>query len=553
MNRSLRLIFILLLAVPALFSQDSAQLSPATAVVPKAYVLVGWSELGMHCIDGKDYSVFSVLPPYNTIHAQLWKRGDPPALITSGVTITYTAIPDLNGSINTSSAGKTNFWKYSKPLFQAAPAPEMGLAGYPTQSLTPAALKYNASIGFWEAVGIPTIPYDDAGKLNPYLMVRLTAKNTSGTILATVDIVVPVSDEMSCKNCHASGADAAAKPNNGWVNNADLAKDTKLNILRKHDDRLPIAQYLPALKTAGWNYQSTLYATATSGTPVLCAACHSDNALSLPGVSGVKSLSQDMHTLHGPVINPANSFTLNQSSSDMGSCYLCHPGPSTQCKRGAMNPRHCTECHGTVSRVGVARNAWLIEPSCQMCHHTSLRLTSTFDATGKWMQPTDQTFATNANAPIAGSNLYRFSKGHGGVFCSGCHNSPHAEFPTVQPNDNVYSKELQGHQGKITECWVCHVKVAVTANKGPHGLHTIGQSWVNAHGDYADANGTASCGYCHGSSLLGTYLSKTSVPRTFAIENGSKWFAAGHQVSCGDCHSTPTGNATPRKVEALNR
>jgi hypothetical protein len=32
------------------------------AIPRSAYALVAWGELGMHCIDGKDYSVFSVLP-----------------------------------------------------------------------------------------------------------------------------------------------------------------------------------------------------------------------------------------------------------------------------------------------------------------------------------------------------------------------------------------------------------------------------------------------------------------------------------------------------------
>ena len=32
--------------------------------------LLGWNNLGMHCMDS-DYSVFSILPPYNTIEAQL--------------------------------------------------------------------------------------------------------------------------------------------------------------------------------------------------------------------------------------------------------------------------------------------------------------------------------------------------------------------------------------------------------------------------------------------------------------------------------------------------
>jgi hypothetical protein len=537
-------------ATGATFVAQQESAPDATSPTPNAtaasYVLVGWSELGMHCMDGKDYSVFSVLPPYNTIHAQLLKRGEPPAPISSGVTITYQAIADPSGSINSSSSTKTNFWKFVQPLFQSSPPAEMGLAGYGTQSKKPQNLKYNKSLGFWEAVGIPTVPYDDAGKVNAYSMVRLVARDSSGKKLASVDIVVPVSDEMSCKNCHASGTSAPAKPKGGWVNNPDPLKDAKLNILKKHDDRFSIAKYLPQLKAAGWNYQSTLYSTATSGTPVLCAACHSDNALSLPGIAGVGSVSGDMHKLHGPQINPATSISLDQSTGDLGSCYLCHPGPSTQCKRGAMNPRLCRDCHGSVSRVGIAtRNPWLVEPSCQMCHHSSLRLTSAFDASGKWIQTTDKSFATNDNAPIAGSNLYRFSKGHGGVYCSACHNSPHAEFPSLQRNDNIYSIELQNHAGKITECGVCHTNAPVTPNKGPHAIHNIGQSWVNRHGDFAD-NSTTACTYCHGSSLLGTYLSKTSAPRTFTIENGTKSFAAGHQVSCGDCHSKPTGNAVPK-------
>ena len=32
--------------------------------------ILGWNNLGMHCMDS-DYSVFSILPPYNTIESQL--------------------------------------------------------------------------------------------------------------------------------------------------------------------------------------------------------------------------------------------------------------------------------------------------------------------------------------------------------------------------------------------------------------------------------------------------------------------------------------------------
>ena len=73
------------------------------------YTLIAWNDLGMHCMDGIDYSVFSILPPYNNLNAQLVNASTGKA-VTSGVTLTYESVADASGSINTSSAGKTNFW-----------------------------------------------------------------------------------------------------------------------------------------------------------------------------------------------------------------------------------------------------------------------------------------------------------------------------------------------------------------------------------------------------------------------------------------------------------
>src|SRR5579859_316892 len=524
-------------------TSKSAQLS---ATIPLAttsgYALVAWSELGMHCIDGKDYSIFSVLPPYNTIHAQLIKTSEPPTLVTSGVTITYQSTADTKGSVNSSSASKTNFWSYVTTLFLANVPPETGLTGNRTQSTTPQPMTYNPTEGYWEAVGIPTIPYDDKGIFNPYPMAKVVAKDLSGNVLASISIVLAVSDEMSCKNCHASGSDVNAMPASGWVNNSDPAKDTKLNILKKHDDRWPISQYLSQLKTNGYTYQSSLYQTASSGTPILCAACHSDNALGLAGLTGIHSLTADMHTLHGAQILLSTGKTLDQNSvnSDLNSCYLCHPGPVTQCKRGAMNTQLCSACHGNLTTVGdPTRTGWLDVPSCQMCHNNSLRYTSTFTK-GVWRQTKDLTFATNPDVPLTGKSLYRYSSGHGAVFCSGCHGSPHAEYPSLQANDNVYPTALQGYVGKITECTVCHSTVPVSTTGGPHGVHTIGQSWVNegGHQSYVDSYGYQSCAYCHGVKYNGSFLSQAKVQRTFTLEDGKiKSFTAPHQFTCYDCHN----------------
>ncbi len=535
--------------------KSSDQLEPAhsptgavsTAATTATYALMGWSELGMHCIDGKDYSVFSVLPPFNVVRAQLVQKSEPPVLITNGVTVTYQATADAKGSINTYSGTKTNFWDNVRALFLNSVAPDTGLAGYKTQSTVPQPMTYNTLEGYWEAVGIPTVPYDDKGVTNAYPLVKLVATDAKGNVLATASVVLSISDELSCNNCHASNSDVNAKPAAGWVNNSDLAKDTKLNILRKHDDRWPIAQYLSQLQTNGYTYQSSLYNTAVAGTPILCAACHSDNALSAPGITGIKALTADMHTLHGGQLLLSNNKTLdvNSNSNDLNSCYLCHPGPKTKCKRGAMNTQLCSACHGNLTNVGVStRTGWLDEPSCQMCHNNSLRYTSAFTSKGNYRQTKDLTFATNANVPQTGKMLFRYSTGHGAVFCSGCHGSTHAEFPSLQANDNVYPIALQGYAAKITECTSCHSSLGVSATGGPHGVHTLGQAWVNesGHRSYVNSYGYQGCAYCHGSKYNGSALSLSKVARTFTVDDGQKkTFAANHQFTCYDCHNGPNG------------
>ena len=82
---------LLLMLITAVLAFASGARTPNLNVQPAAshpvpqaasgsYSLMAWSELGMPCIDGKDYSIFSVLPPYNVIHAQLIQKGEPPVL-----------------------------------------------------------------------------------------------------------------------------------------------------------------------------------------------------------------------------------------------------------------------------------------------------------------------------------------------------------------------------------------------------------------------------------------------------------------------------------------
>ena len=99
-------------------------------------------------------------------------------------------------------------------------------------------MAFDGSLNWFSATGIPLTPYDDAGNKNTYPMMRLTARNASGAVLATTDIVLPVSDEMDCSACHSSGSGPDARPASGWANDADPGRDYRLNILQLHDDAM---------------------------------------------------------------------------------------------------------------------------------------------------------------------------------------------------------------------------------------------------------------------------------------------------------------------------
>jgi len=522
-------------------------------VTSGGYTLLAWNDLGMHCFDGSDFSVFSILPPFNTLNAQLiLKDGTNNKHVVSGVTLTYESY-EYMGHINTTSANKTNFWDYLPQLFPGATStPNVGLTGNKAPSLTPQMMSFNTQENWFEATGIPVVNRDDDNTTNYYPMVKVVATdNSTGAVLATAKVVLPVSDEMDCAACHSSiGGSSEAKPIIGWVNNPDFLKDYKLNILRLHDERMPTAVLDNNLSLAqkGFTYKVTLEETALSGTPVLCASCHSSNALPGTGVVGVKPLTQAIHGYHAKVGD------LN-SVANRDSCYSCHPGSKTQCLRGAMgaakdangnNTMQCQSCHGDLNSVGSAsREGWLDQPNCQACHQDGKRYTSAIDSLTGVLRTAlngDNRFATNPDTPLVGKSLYRYSTGHGDLQCSACHGSTHAIFPTSHAQDNVLSTELQGHSGTIAECTACHTTMPDTTNEGPHGMHSIGAQWVHDHGKIAE-NSSVSCTFCHGADYRGTYLSKTFSARTFDTGDfGVKSFDKGQAVSCYDCHNGPNGN-----------
>jgi hypothetical protein len=109
----------------------------------------------------------------------------------------------------------------------------------------------------------------------------------------------------------------------------------------------------------------------------------------------------------------------------------------------APNTQTCLTCHGNMGQVAQKTNPWLEEPRCATCHQSQ--------------------FAENPNT------LYRNSLGHGGVYCEACHDSTHAIAPSTLPNkDGLKFFQLQGHNGPIDTCTVCHA--STPSGAGPHGI-----------------------------------------------------------------------------------
>src|SRR5258707_11912990 len=77
--------------------------------------VIGWNNLGMHCMD-PDYGVFALLPPFNTLEAQLVDGDGRLVTDATGLRVTYEAVADPDGSRTATSLGKTNFWNFAEDL-----------------------------------------------------------------------------------------------------------------------------------------------------------------------------------------------------------------------------------------------------------------------------------------------------------------------------------------------------------------------------------------------------------------------------------------------------
>jgi hypothetical protein len=263
------------------------------------------------------------------------------------------------------------------------------------------------------------------------------AKNT-GLNLADPNIHNGLSGTMTAKADHFEAIGIPLTPVNddGSWNPYQVGeitvRDSSGNIVARTDVTLPISDEIDCSECHGATpFQDILEKhDRNNGTdlvnqePVLCAGCHGDPALGSPKTD-IKYLSDAVHGFHSRV-------------SPQPACYNCHPGRITQCSRSLAHTAadgNCTTCHGDLARVSGSiesgRVPWATEPECVTCHEGVAEVDT-------------------------GTTLYRNATGHGGVYCTGCHSSPHAMIPTNILSDNYQALQYEGAEKTIGSCGACH-------------------------------------------------------------------------------------------------
>ena len=633
---------------------------PGTSTLP--WRVLASNDLGMHCAD-LDYQIFSILPPFNVVHAQVIQTGTattkPKLLSNVDADVYYRATsssvdPAGAGSINTTSnlapsGTKSNFWAPATlpggktgtlgglgyrslypgavlDLFDPIPA-ETGLpvpdpvalpALAPAQQKMPSPsnvpqkfARYDAKLPFFagfpfgttvaaanwfSADGIPILPVDDAGRTNPYPLMRVqaVAKGASATVAANVkanlDIVLPVASEADCRNCHngtdgvasvfakvrnyANGAPwpiatETAAPGPDKINNA-----AKINILRLHDAKWG-ARYTSSANGAATPCNGgTESSCLDQRRAIQCSQCHYSPALDLAQVGPIDettigangrqqtrhiSMSRAMHFSHGqyaslfpamPLPKSAGRTLAVQTEILDQTCYQCHPGKQTKCLRGAMGAGGvtCQDCHGDMKQVGndftagfpagagadlSKRVPWAMEPKCQSCHVGDAKSVTTLNR------------ADHIVAADGIRNLLAFTKSSAAAAAVVMIDAPASRFAE---NQKLY-RLSQGHGG--VSCQGCHGGThAEWPNPNPTANDNIAASQLQGH------SGTLiECTVCHAAGSLGLTLKG---PHGMHPVNDPQWnlkhkeVAEKNKDACRACHGMK-GEGTPLSRVAATR
>jgi len=402
----------------------------------------------------------------------------------------------------------------------------------------------SAGVNWYEASGVPMTAFDDAGRENPWPLMRFQATDNSGAVVASTDVVLPISGEANCGACHnapvdgGNGAATQALVDAG-IPVATVLDDPEFDVSVPLEVSKEYAADLNLVRLHDLKHNTHLEAN----TPVVCQSCHYTPALDLAQVgpkgpadadangrqqTNVRSMSNVMHSHHAnvrdlngnllfPTMPPA--VDANGTPRDpvaardvlMQTCYQCHPGRRTDCLRGAMANAGllCQDCHGQLAQVGndfskfvtpanpgdfrlasdfytnpnTLRVPWANEPSCGSCH-TGDVMDNLHNAVDTLGSPSDNVRLVQA---------YRIGDSKATPIVPG--NKRFAE-NTVAANDPGAGNPMlyrvsKGHKGVF--CEACHGAThGIWPNKNPDANDNVTAQQLQGH------TGTiAECSTCH--------------------------------------------------------
>ena len=445
-------------------------------------VVLATNDLGMHCAcPGTEY--FMLLPPFNTIRAQVIQRGKEPKVLgaADGIVVEYKMVENTDASLKNDPYYAT--WIKNMPKYGFGPAvrPDGKVQGISGATL--AGKLAPQKEGWWEIVGVPAYPdatnstvadkimTDPLGgpNRNPYLTAEIKVKDAaSGQLLTETKAVVPVAFGGCC-SCHL-----------------ELTKDKGMEPTPANSFALMGSLHE---RDSGINFAKIDPDGDGQPGPIRCSACHLDPAMGEtipPGYKGFKTskytFSNVLHRWH------AENETVKKYDPNIATnCYACHPGNNVGCFRDfhADKGMWCTDCHGNLQQrvaEGQVDQPWsrVTLPKCADCH--------------------GDMGEGGGNLNVFGGEFLN-SRGHVDqkVLCSSCHGSPHALYPSKVAKDNYQPISLQGSDSAIGRCDVCHTDQGSKWAKPPH--EKAGSGTAPSSGSTTTVNGATelktTCIKCH--------------------------------------------------------
>jgi hypothetical protein len=408
------------------------------------YVVVATNDLGMHCVC-MTFDKFVLLPPYNTLRAQVIRRANEPSVVAdpNSIRVEYNIVENTEDSLKADPYYQS--WLTNAPkLF---PGFEPVRADGRIQGLTGSTLSGQMeaqSQGYWEVKGIPAYPNIDSNGVmvdplggpnrNPFLTANVKVYDqATGNLLAETNTVAPTAFGGCC-DCHIDVAQA-----NGYPATPDGSFQA-MGMLHERDSGINFATIDPD-------------GDGVPG-PIRCSRCHLDPSLgesTPPGYAGYPTsqytFSDVLHRFH-----VQDQVVLTYDPTLASDCYKCHPGNGVNCYRGHHTNKTinghsvwCTDCHGDLNQrvaEGQLLQPWSDQtlPTCSQCHGD--------------MGEGDGYLNTGLFGKYLNSRGHEEHK----ILCSTCHGEPHALYPSTLNKDNQQMVSLQGTPDALGagSCGACH-------------------------------------------------------------------------------------------------